>query len=371
MVKSWFDAYKRGSCDIFLLAVILLLAGCGICMLFSVSYLNAIADDRAASHYLMNQLTSFAGGAVFAVLLTNMSLSLIRKLIPIGTIVCVLMNFLPMFYPEINGAKRWILIPGFPSIQPSEFLKVAVILYLAWNFVKMAKKQSIDYRHSFCIAAVSMLIVFFIQSDLSTCLFIFALCFSMMAVSQLKTRCVIIAGIVLLVLFFALVFTGDRYRIERILGHMNQTENTKAENYQISASKNAISSGGLWGRGIGNGVYKNEGRLPEAKSDFIFAVTGEELGFIGVLCIIACFVFFAVRGYMGALLAVDPFCAYVAFGVTTCIFFQALLNITVVSGLLPVTGIPLPFFSQGGSSMLATMIMCGLLLNVTRREIGG
>lgn len=371
MVKSWFDAYKRGSCDIFLLAVILLLAGCGICMLFSVSYLNAIADDRAANHYLMNQLTGFALGAGAAAFLANISLNIVRKLIPAAAVFCIVLNILPVFYPEINGARRWIFIPGLSSLQPSEFLKCAVILYLAWNFMKMAKKQSANYAHSICIAVVSMIIVFFIQSDLSTCLFIFALCFSMMAVSQLKTRWVILAGIIILVLLLAVVLTGDRYRMERIVGHMNQSENTKAENFQISASKNAISSGGIWGRGIGNGIYKNEGRLPEAKSDFIFAVTGEELGFIGVFCIIACFVFFAVRGYMGACLATDPFCFYVAFGITTCIFFQALINITVVSGLLPVTGIPLPFFSQGGSSMVITMIMCGLLLNVTRREIGG
>ena len=360
---------NRGSYDIFLVAVILLLAGTGISMLFSVSYLDAVSSGRAANSYLVTQLLGFGAGCICAVALAVIPVPIIRKMIPWFAFGCLLLNILPVFFPSINGARRWIFLPGF-SLQPSELLKFSTILYLAWDFVVKERKQSCNYLHSLLIIFLGIIFVVFLQSDLSTSIFISGLVLSMLFVSRLSFR-IVIAAVLLIALIGGLAIFGSDYRRERMTGWGNQEQNTMAENYQISSSKKAIGSGGLWGRGIGNGIYKNEGRLPEAKSDFIFAVTSEELGFIGVLLIISGFAFLAYRGYRGAVLAGDSFCFYVAFGITTCILYQALVNMAVISGLFPTTGIPLPFFSQGGTSILVTMAMCGLLLNVTRTENGG
>jgi cell division protein FtsW len=135
--------------------------------------------------------------------------------------------------------------------------------------------------------------------------------------------------------------------------------------YQIIKARDALVNGGFWGRGIGSGL-KKFGTLPEAHSDFIFAVIGEEAGFIGVFIIIALFTLFAIRGYMIAFRSSDRFCFYAGFGITTSIFYQAIMNMAVVSGSIPATGVTLPFFSHGGSSIFVTLLMCGFLLNMSR-----
>ena len=206
--------------------------------------------------------------------------------------------------------------------------------------------------------------IVFMQSDLSTTLFIVGLCAAMFFVSKFRFRMLVLLGGALALLFLLFIIM-EPYRLERLTSHMSGNTDAEGSSYQILQAKEALLAGGFFGRGIGSGTYKM-GNLPEAKSDFIFAIVGEELGFVGVFIIIILFAFLAFKGYYIAWNAADKFKSYVAFGITTSIFFQMLVNTAVVAELIPTTGITMPFFSQGGTSMLVTMIMCGFLLNVSR-----
>jgi cell division protein FtsW len=153
--------------------------------------------------------------------------------------------------------------------------------------------------------------------------------------------------------------------VERVIAFLEPEQFPTSLGYQILAARRALRDGGFWGEGIGESAAKF-GRLPEAHSDFVFAVFAEEVGFLGVVVVVLLFGLFAYRGFRIAALAPDTFTSLLAFGLTGVITFQALLNAAVVSGVVPATGIPLPFFSSGGSSILMTLVACGLLLNVSR-----
>jgi len=175
---------------------------------------------------------------------------------------------------------------------------------------------------------------------------------------------------VLVIPLGAILLFSKAHRVERLIAFLNPLADPTGSGFQVIAAKTALIGGGLWGRGLGRGI-KKLGGLPEAHSDFIFAVVGEEAGFLGALLVLFLFVLLAWRGYALARKSEDRFVYYLSFGMTTLIVFQAILNIAVVLGLVPATGIPLPFFSHGGSSMLVTLLLCGLLINLSRQTETG
>ena len=162
-----------------------------------------------------------------------------------------------------------------------------------------------------------------------------------------------------------LVITSEQYRIERIIGFLKPSEGGQSFNYQANAAKTTISAGGIWGAGIGKGLTKLNS-IPEVQADYIFAGWTEAMGYVGVIAFVALLVFFAWRGYKAAVNCPDRFAAYGCFGCVSIIVMQSLINLMVVCGLLPSTGIPLPFFSVGGSSIIITLAMCGFILNASR-----
>jgi cell division protein FtsW len=186
----------------------------------------------------------------------------------------------------------------------------------------------------------------------------------MFLVAQVRLLHLLLLSAFALPLGGILMFT-KAHRVRRLMAFLNPLADPRGSGYQVIASQTALSGGGFWGRGLGKGI-KKLGGLPEAHSDFIFAVVGEESGFLGALFVLLLFVLFAWRGYGIAFRGGESFHRYLAFGLTTVIFLQAVLNIAVVSGLMPATGIPLPFFSSGGSSMLVSLVMCGLLINLSK-----
>ena len=159
----------------------------------------------------------------------------------------------------------------------------------------------------------------------------------------------------------------ERYRIKRILGWIHPDQFNSTLNYQARAAKTAISAGGIWGSGIGSGLVKINS-IPENQADYIFAGWAEAMGFVGVTAYILLLLFFAWRGYKSAMNCNDRFSSFAGFGCVSVIFMQSIVNIMVVCGLLPSTGIPLPFFSLGGSSIIVTLAMCGFILNTSRGE---
>ena len=355
---------QRGSSfDTMLLAVILLLAGSGMAMLFSASYPDAVNSGKPFTYFISRQALMFCMGSIVAIFVAYMPLDWFRRFNKLFLIVVFVLNMLPPLYGYVNGASRWIRI-GSLSLQPSEFYKIALILYLASDFVRVESGRKKYYSTSVFTVILIVIQIVWIQSDFSTTLFIVGLCGAMFFVSKFRFRMLVLLAMALCLLFFLFVLM-EPYRLERLTSHMSGNTDAEGSSYQIRQAKEALLAGGVFGRGIGSGSYKM-GTLPEAKSDFIFAIVGEELGFAGVLIIILLFAFLAFKGYCIAWNATDKYKSYVAFGFTTSIFFQMLVNTAVVAEVIPTTGITMPFFSQGGTSMLVTMIMCGFLLNVSR-----
>ena len=344
---------QRGSSfDTMLLAVILLLAGSGMAMLFSASYPDAVNSGKPFTYFISRQALMFCMGSIVAIFVAYMPLDWFRRFNKLFLIVVFVLNMLPPLYGYVNGASRWIRI-GSLSLQPSEFYKIALILYLASDFVRVESGRKKYYSTSVFTVILIVIQIVWIQSDFSTTLFIVGLCGAMFFVSKFRFRMLVLLAMALCLLFFLFVLM-EPYRLERLTSHMSGNTDAEGSSYQIRQAKEALLAGGVFGRGIGSGSYKM-GTLPEAKSDFIFAIVGEELGFAGVLIIILLFAFLAFKGYCIAWNATDKYKSYVAFGFTTSIFFQMLVNTAVVAEVIPTTGITMPFFSQGGTSMLVTM----------------
>jgi cell division protein FtsW len=245
--------------------------------------------------------------------------------------------------------------------------KIAVILYLA--FILNKKQEKLDDPVNSLLPPLIITAVFagltYLQNDFSTAVFLLLLGLSLFFIAEVKVRYILLMFAATLPVSLFLLFSKE-HRVQRLITFLEPGRDPVGADYQVLAARNALLKGGFWGTGIGQGTRKLGG-LPEAHSDFVFAVLAEELGFLGVLLVILLFLAFAYRGYTIALQCEDRYGFYLAFGATTCIIFQAMLNMAVVSGLVPATGIPLPFFSSGGSSVLAALTLCGLLVNLSRR----
>ena len=356
---------NRHSCDFFLLLIIILLLGIGLTFLFSSSYPNALRLNKAPEYFFIRQITIVVLGLFGALFIVNMPVAAIQKfvfiLVVISFLLCI---FVLLTGKDIQGARRWIVL-GSRGFQPSEIVKLALILYLADILSKKEDKLNNLYTLSHPVIVVLLFsFLTFMQNDFSTAIFLIFLSAVMFFVAGVKYR-YFLTGLFAAIPFLLIILFSREHRVRRIIAFINPESDPAGVGYQIIKAKDALSSGGFWGKGIGSGT-KKLGTLPEAHSDFIFASIGEEAGFVGIFLIITLFVLFAVRGYLITLHCKDRFSFYAAFGITTSIFYQSIMNMAVVSGAIPSTGIPLPFFSHGGSSIFVTLLMCGILLNLSR-----
>ncbi len=363
------EKIRRGQIDYFLMVIIILLFGVGIAVLFSASYFHAEKLGKNPQYFFNKQIVWLVLGGFLAYLISRAPLDLIRRSIPVVLVSAFFISLLP-FVPglgkSINGARRWIFFFDY-SFQPSEYVKLALILYLASILDKKEKKLN-DPLNSLLppLIIVSLfVVVIFLQNDLSTAAFVFFIAVSMFYIAKIRLMYFIYVATVVLPIGIIIMFTKT-YWVEKIMAFLDPASNSQGTGYQIIVSRISLTSGGMWGKGMGMGVQKKY--LPEASSDFIFSVVGEELGFIGLFFIIVLFVLFGMRGFGIARNSKEGFPFFLAFGITSCILVQALLNMFVVAGLIPTTGIPLPFFSHGGSSIVITLLMCGILLGLSRRN---
>lgn len=363
---------QRRSMDSVLLAVLVLLVSVGVSMLFSSSYFRADSLFGDPLYFFRRQSLWVLLGAGAAVLASRISLAFLRRRMPLilsATLGLMLLTFVPGIGTEFLGARRWIFLFGY-SFQPSELAKLTVVLYLA--FILSRKQDQMDDPVNALLPPIIVVAVFaaliYVQNDFSTAFFVVAIALAMFFVANVPVRYFIGLGVMTLPLSLILLLSRE-HRVKRLLSFLEPGWDPTGTGYQVLASKTALRGGGLWGEGIGQSAQKI-GQLPEAHSDFVFAVVGEEIGFAGVVLVLLLFAMFAYRGYLIAYQAADRFTSLLAFGLTSTIFLQALLNLAVVSGLVPATGVPLPFFSSGGSSAFMTLVMCGLLLNVSRYADG-
>ncbi|MDR3200123.1 MAG: putative lipid II flippase FtsW [Spirochaetales bacterium] len=360
---------ERKSADITLVCLIILLAGMGLGILFSASYFRASSVFKNPYYFIYRQCIWAGLGIAAACILSRVSLSFLNKITPFVLVVCLflmILCFVPGIAPQIMGARRWIVIASY-SVQPSEFAKFALVLYLARMLYKNEGRPG-NFVNSFLppVVVVGLFSVLtFLQNDFSTAVFLLLLGISLFFIANIKL--LYVGGFALLTSLggMALLMTKS-HRLARIMTFLNPGQDPAGADYQILAAKAALLKGGLWGTGIGQGTRKLGG-LPEAHSDFIFAVLAEEVGFLGVAAVMGLFILFAYKGYMIARgCGENRYGFYLAFGVTTCVFSQALMNMAVVAGLVPATGVTLPFFSSGGSSLFVTLLLCGLLVNLSR-----
>jgi cell division protein FtsW len=270
-----------------------------------------------------------------------------------------------LFGPRINGARRWFNVAGV-GVQPSEFAKIAVIFFVAAVLERRMDRID-DLRYSLlpvgvvlgCVVALIML-----QPDLGTALSIILIVATMVFAAGINYRYIVGLMLVALPAAYVVLMSAD-YRRRRIEVFLDPWKDPLGDGFQVIQSLIAVGTGGVFGRGLMAGVQKLY-YLPYPHTDFIYAVIGEELGLIGTTVILACFCVIAWRGLRTAMRAPDRFGAFLALGLTAMVVVQAFFNISVVLGLLPTKGIPLPFVSFGGSSLLMSMLGMGILLNVSQ-----
>jgi len=352
--------------DIVLLVVTLMLVGIGTVMVFS----SSMAIVRNPSFYLKQHLIRVGLGIMAMLVAMRIDYRFLKKLskpsIALGfglLITVILMKFLGITQ-DVRGAYRAIHLK-FISFQPSEFTKVALVVYLA-DLLSRKQDKLDDFTHGYLppliVTGLSCLLIT-LQPDLGTAVTIATIALVIFFVSGI--RFAYLLGTVLLALpflYMAVVVKG--YRRDRIMAFLNPSRDTQGIAYQINQSLLAIGSGGLFGVGLGRGKQKFL-FLPEPHTDFVFSVIGEELGFIGALSVMALFLIFIWRGMRAAKRAPDLYGFLLGVGLTSMIGIYALFNIAVVTGVFPTTGLPLPFLSYGGSSLLMALFSVGVLLNIS------
>jgi cell division protein FtsW len=278
--------------------------------------------------------------------------------------------FFPRLVPEINRHYRWLKIPLGPismSFQPSEMAKWAVVFFLAAVCDKSGDKIRLFWKRFVPICSVvGLVVILIIVEDFGTAALISLLAFVMLIIAGVKLRHILpplpLAGI-----GFYIAIKYSPGRIQRIIAFLNPDKWVDGINYQPRQSLIALGSGGLWGKGLGKGICKY-GHLPEDTTDFIFAIIGEELGFMGNAAVIGLFIVFVWLGILVVARCGDRFGQFLAGGIVLTIAVQAVLNIGVVTVVLPTKGLPLPFVSAGGTSMLLSAAAVGVLLNIARQS---
>ena len=359
---------KRISVDRWMFIVTLVLVFVGLVMVFSAS--AVIAKERYHSGYffLLRQLGWAVAG--FIAMLVGMKIDYKRLKHPAVVFsllgVTTLMLISVFFLDRAHNTHRWIHFSGF-SFQPSELAKPVLILFLAF-FLETRTKSMDDWRNTLLPAVLPTLVfigLIVFQPDLGTAIACAAITICILFVAGLKIKYLAYAFVGSLLPLYFLIF-HVAYRRDRILAFLNPYSDPQGRGFHIIQSLIAVSTGGLTGVGLMEGKEKLF-YLPEPHTDFIFSVLGEELGLVGCLFVVSLFALFCWRGIRTAFRTQDVFGRFLAVGITSMVVVQAFINISVVLGLMPTKGIPLPLISYGGSSLFITLGCVGVLLNVTKQ----
>ncbi|HEX3228716.1 MAG TPA: putative lipid II flippase FtsW [Pyrinomonadaceae bacterium] len=339
----------------------------GVVMVYSASAVIAQQENHSQFHYVAKQTlwTSIGFAVMFVAMRFDYQL-LNRRWIIYGLLLVTVLLLAAVFgFSPTNGARRWIKLKGF-SIQPSEIAKLSLALFLA-RFLERRAGDEASFWRTFLpcflvLAVVAGLVAK--EPDLGTALMLAIICFTICFAAGMRPRHLVYAVVpALLYVGKMLIFTP--FRMKRLSAFIDPWADAQGTGYQVVQSLIAVGSGGTHGLGFAQGRQKLL-FLPFAHSDFIFAVVGEELGLVGALIIVAVFAVFLWRGMRAALRAPDTFGMLLGIGIVVGIVAQALLNISVVLALVPTKGIPLPFISYGGSSLVPTLAGVGILLNISQ-----
>lgn len=355
---------RKGQPDRVLFYITMLLLTIGIIMVLSSSSYQAMLENKDAYHYFKRQIF-FAGlGLVGMFVMMYIKPELIERLaMPALVVAAIMLILVPFIGIEVNGAKRWL---GTREVRfaPAEVAKpITIVCFAIWLKILGKNLQTMKgFAVSVVFLAVMPLLIF--HQDLGTALVVAGTTFCMLIVAQARWPHLLGLGALGLIGVVGAIVI-EPYRIQRIIGFLDPFSNLKNSGYQLVQSLYALGSGWIFGVGLGDSRQKLL-YLPERHTDFIFAIIGEELGFVGASLVVLLFALFIWRGFWIAMNVEDELKSYIAFGLTCCVGIQALVNMGVVVGVLPVTGITLPFISYGGSSLSIMLASVGYLLNMSR-----
>lgn len=379
MKKEIFGNKESGNekkIDFGMLITIIILLCAGIVMVASASSYYALSNYENSNYFLVRQLVFGIVGFIVMLIISKIDYKNYKRWGYIFYILCLVLLILVLtpLGQTRNGAKRWL---GFGSLvfQPSEIMKIGLVIgmstYLSLNYKKL---NSLKGYLVPILMLVLVVVVMFLQKHLSGTIVMVIAAISIIFASgiKIKLRYILFGGILVvgMLAVFILMPSGDTessgsFRMDRIVSFLNPEEDIRGGNWQAAQSLYAIGSGGIFGRGLGQSRQKYLW-LPEAQNDFIFSVLGEELGLVGTLTILALFSFFIYRGYKIAINARDMYGSLLATGITSAFALQILVNIAVVTCTVPVTGMPLPFFSYGGTALFINLCAMGIVLNISR-----
>jgi cell division protein FtsW len=355
--------------DFVLFFVIFLLVGFGLTMVYSASSIVAFREDGFPSSYFFWRqcLWALIGYTGLLAVMNFRTFPWQRFVIPglLSSFLLLLAVYIPHAGPEVNGARRWIGI-GSLSVQPSEYAILVIILYLSFFMTKNKDKMG-DFKKGVLpplIVAGVMFLLILKEPDLGTGLLLLGTTFCMLLAGGAPARYLFPMTAAAFPVI-ALLIASTPYRRARFTAFLHPFQDPSDTGYQLVQSLYAIGSGGWFGKGLGQSVEKFL-YLPEPHTDFIFAVISEELGLVGAFFVVVLFILFIWRGIRVAQLVDDRFRSLIALGITSFIGVTAFVNIAGVTGLLPDTGVPLPFISYGGTSLMLKLFACGILLNISR-----
>ena len=371
------NSWMRGFDPVITVSVsILLIIGALLVYAATKSWYGSVGLDP--QYYLKRHVINIVIGLFLAFGTTVIDYRLLRAYTPIVWSIGVL-GLLAVLVPglgsTVNGAKAWISLPGGFQIQPAELAKISILIGLSMILSDRAQGRDEpshqDVAKALAISAVPIALIL-LQPDMGTVFIISASVVAMVAVSGAPSRWV--AGLLIVALLggFTAVKVGvlSEYQVKRLQSFVDPTADPQSSGYQLRQSRITVGSGGILGKGLFNGPQTNGRFVPEQQTDFIFTVAGEELGFLGSSFILLLFLTILMRAFAIARKTQDPFGRMVCTGVIAWFAFQIFENIGMTMGLMPMTGVPLPFLSYGGSSMFANMIGIGLLQNIHARQRG-
>ena len=375
------DTAQPGPADPVLMATVLALVAFGVVMVYSASAVFASQMFHDGEHFLVRQAIYAVVGLVLIVALARLDYHVLRPLAypMLGASVLMMLYIAAGFGHSAGGAARWISI-GPIHVQPAETAKVTMFFWLAYSLSKKAdriRSFSVGFLPHALVAGFVMLLCLR-QPDFGSAVMIALLTFVLLFTAGARTGYILGATLLVAPIVYALI-TRSEYRMRRIQAFLDPFAHRYDVGYQIFESLVSFGSGGLSGVGIGDSRQKLF-FLPEAHTDFISAIVGEELGFVGILATMIAFAVVVVRGLRAAFRAADDYGTYLAVGLTLFIGIQAFTNLAVTMGLVPTKGLALPFLSFGGSSLLVNCAAIGVLLNVSRarpegaqapRDVGG
>ena len=353
--------------DYTLLITILLLLSLGLIMVLSASSPTSLAESGTSYTYFIKQAI-FAIAGLFAMgIISKINYRVYKSFYKFVYVLSIILLALVLVIgTSSNGAKRWIYIGG-QSFQPSEFVKLFMIIFYAGLLTKdreeLPKFWKGLVKHILWIAPIACLLL--LEPHMSATLVISGICLVMMIVAGCKFSQLFMSGLIIGVPVIGVLIVKSSYRLKRVVTFLDPWQDKLGDGWQVIQSLYAIGSGGLFGLGLGQSKQKYL-YLPEPQNDFIFSVLAEELGWAGCVFVIILFAILIWRGVLIAMKAPDMFGSLLAVGITSLIAIQVIINIAVVTSSMPATGMPLPFFSYGGTALFLLLCEMGILLNISR-----